>query len=435
MNYDLLAALMDSALLCRLFNNLLHFKFNPKLRYISGVTAMIMLTLRYFICLNVSENTEYSVRIVFNLAIFFIAFVFYADSIRKKILISFIYFVLMIISESVVMIIVTLATQQTIDYVIENNEAIRQACIFISKLLAFYLVEQLIVRFRVYRDVTFNYMKELTVILGFNFILFAFAIRVITYPEALNTNYQILLILTIGITFVSLLSTYLISKVAQKSRKEMEYQLELNRLEMENKYYEDMSNIVGNLRSLRHDMNNHIGIMLGLVKTKSYVDLKEYLDDIYADARDANDYIFLEDRALTILLNTKIGKATNLNIDMDIDITISSLPFNSKDMSTIIGNMLDNAIEAASKVKEQPFISLTMKKYDKYYTICCRNNFEFLPKEEDGRFLTTKKDTANHGMGISNIKSAMEHYNGKVSITITDVFEMLIEVEDRRKDA
>ena len=76
MNYDLLSSLMDSALLCRLFNNLLHFKFKSKYRYISGIVAMMVLALRYFICMNVSASTEYIVRILFNSAIFVIAFVF-----------------------------------------------------------------------------------------------------------------------------------------------------------------------------------------------------------------------------------------------------------------------------------------------------------------------------------------------------------------------
>ncbi len=434
MNYDLLASLMDSVLLCRFFNNLLHFKYNPKLRFISGVASMVCLTLRYIICMNVSESTEYIVRILFNVAIFVIAFIFYTDRIRKKILISFIYLIVMMISESLVMIILTMITQQTIDYVLQSNEAIRQACILISKLIAFYFIEQLSVRFRDYKEVTFSYMKELTIILLFNFLLFALAIRAITSPATINSNYQILLIMTIGITFVSLLSTYLISKVAQKSRKEMEYQLELTRLEMEHKYYEDMSDIVNNLRSLRHDINNHISIIHGLVDTKQYDDLKDYLKDIYADACHANDYIFLDNKALSILLNTKIGKATSLNVDMDIDITISSLPFNTKDMSIIIGNMLDNAIEAASKVTDNPYIHLTMTKKDHIFTICCRNNYLVIPEEQNGRFLTSKQDSKNHGMGISSIKSAVERYKGRVTIHVTDVFEIIIEVTDTQTD-
>ncbi len=434
MNYDLLASLMDSALLCRLFNNLLLFRFNPKLRFISGVAAMVILALRYFICINASEATEYIVRIVFNIAIFLIAFVFYTDGIRKKILISFIYFIVMIISESLVMIILTIASRETIDYVVHSNEAIRQACILVSKLIAFYLIEQISVRFRAYREVTFNYMKELTIILIFNFLLFALAIRAITSPATINSNYQILLLMTIGITLVSLLSTFLISKVAQKSHKEMEYQLELNWLKMENKYYEDMSDIVNNLRSLRHDINNHIGILHGLVETKQYDELKNYLTEIYADACHANDYIFLDNKELTILLNTKIGKATSFNIDMDIDITLSSLPFNTKDLSIIIGNMLDNAIEAASMVTDNPFIQLSMTKREHIYTICCRNNFLYAPKEQNGRFISNKKDSNNHGMGISCIKSAVERYKGRVTIHITDLFEMIIEVADITED-
>ncbi len=434
MNYDLLASVMDSALLYRLFDNLLHFRFNQKLRYISGVVALASLGLRYLICMHVTDETEYVIRLLFNLMIFIIAFAFYTDSIRKKILMGFIYFILMLISEAVVMLILTISTQKPIDYVLQNNEAIRQASIFVSKLIGFYLVEQLIVRFREYKDIAFNYMKELSLILVINFILFALAVQAITSPESTNSNYRILLIMTIGVTFVSLLSTYLISKVAQKSRKEMQYQLELNQLEMEHKYYEDMSDIVNNLRSLRHDMNNHIGIMLGLVDTKQYDDLKEYLTDIYADASHANDYIFLDDKALTILLNTKIGKATNLNIDMNVVVDVPSLPFNTKDMSIIIGNMLDNAIEAASQVENGPYITFAIHKFDNQYMICCQNNFVSKPKEQNGKFITSKKDAASHGMGISNIKTAVERYNGSVTINISDAFEMLIQVNDTNQD-
>ena len=432
MNYDLLASLMDSALLCRLFNNLLHFKFNPKLRYISGLASMIVLALRQFICMNVSDQTAFFVRIIFDLAIFVIAFVFYSDKIRKKILISFIYFIVMIVAEFAVMIVLTVATKQTVDYVVQNNETLRQASILISKLIAFYFVEQLIVRFRDYKEVNFHYMKELTIILISNFILFALAIRAITSPNSLNSNYRILLLMTIGITFVSLISTYLITKIAQKSRKEMDFQIELNRLEMENKHYEDMSDIVNNLRSLRHDMNNHIGIMLGLVDTKQYEDLKVYLNDIYADASHANDFIFLEDKTLSILLNAKIGKATSMDIDMDMDITTSYLPFSTKDTSIIIGNMLDNAIDAASKVIDHPYISLIISKQENHYTICCKNNFLTKPQEKNGRFITSKEDADNHGMGIMNIKSAVDRYKGHVTINITDVFEMIIKVDDIR---
>lgn len=435
MNYDLLASIMDSALLCRLFNNLLHFKFNHKWRYISGVVAMAVLALRYVICENIPESSVYAVRIVFNLAIFVIAFVFYTDKIRKKILIAFIYFVLMILSEFVVMIIITVSTQQTVDYIVTNHEGIRQACIFVSKLICFYLIEQLIVHFRDYKEITFNYMKELTLILIAYFLLFALAVRVITTPASVDTNYKLILIITLGISFISLLSAYLITKVAQKSRAEMEYKLELSQLEMEHKYYEDISDIVNNLRSLRHDMNNHIGIMLGLAKTKQYDDLNEYLQDIYSDASHANNYIFLEDKTLTILLNTKIGKATSLNVEMDIDIQVPSLPFNAKDMSTIVGNMLDNAIEAASQVREVPLITLTISKQNNLNTIRCINNYSTMPTEMDGKFITSKKDVANHGIGIANIRAAVERYKGNVTINITDVFEMIIEVEDTQKDS
>ena len=429
MIFDILGALIDSALLYRLFNNLLHFRFNPKYWYISGIASMMVLAMRYVICLGVSDFADYIIRIAFNIAIFLIAFIFYTDNTCKKIVISFLYFLVLLIAETLVMIILIISTQRTVEFIGNTHESINNACMFASKLIAFYLIEQLSFRFQYYKNITFHYMKELTIVLIFNFILFALAIRAVINPDSDNSNQNTLLIIVMGITFVSFLSSCLISMIAKKSRKEMEYQLELSRLEMEHKYYEDMSDILNNLRSLRHDMNNHIGIMHGLIDTKQYDDLKEYLKDIYTDACHSNDYIFLEDKTLSILLNTKIDKATSLNIDMDVDITISSLPFSIKDMSTIIGNMLDNAIEAAGKVTEHPFISVTMSKTGQYYRIYCRNNFLEKPKKQNGKFITNKKDNKNHEMGITNIKTAVNNYNGKVTINVTDVFEMIIEVE------
>ena len=70
-------------------------------------------------------------------------------------------------------------------------------------------------------------------------------------------------------------------KLTNLANKELETQLKMQQIELENKLNEDLSAVVQNLRSLRHDMNNHIGIIHGLLETKEYDLLNEYLDDMY----------------------------------------------------------------------------------------------------------------------------------------------------------
>ena len=70
-----------------------------------------------------------------------------------------------------------------------------------------------------------------------------------------------------------------------------------------------------NLRGLRHDMNTHMGILKGLTDFEQYDELKKYLDSIYTDIKRSNSFIVVPHPALSILINSKISKANDLNID------------------------------------------------------------------------------------------------------------------------
>ena len=91
--------------------------------------------------------------------------------------------------------------------------------------------------------------------------------------------------------------------------------LKLQQAEMEHKLTSDMTTVVENLRSLRHDMNNHMSILQGL---------------------------------LSILLNSKISKASQLGIKFETEILTSETPFSERDLCAVIDNVIENAIEASS---------------------------------------------------------------------------------------
>jgi sensor histidine kinase regulating citrate/malate metabolism len=89
-------------------------------------------------------------------------------------------------------------------------------------------------------------------------------------------------------------------------------------------------------------------------------------------------------------------------------------------MTVILGNILDNAIKAAAKVKDNSYINLKMK-YDKGRLLIQSDNpFAGKITEENGEILTSNADKENHGIGLQNIKKVIQKYDGIINIDYSD---------------
>ena len=120
---------------------------------------------------------------------------------------------------------------------------------------------------------------------------------------------------------------------------------------------------------------------------------------------------------LDIIISMKADKMKEMNIRFTLDgVVDGGLNLKPMDKCSIFANVLDNAIEAAS-VCENPFISLNIKKTDRFFVIKAINS---APKKVDAEKLlnstgyTSKKDKDHHGFGLMNVKRAVEDNNGMV---------------------
>ena len=86
------------------------------------------------------------------------------------------------------------------------------------------------------------------------------------------------------------------------------------------------------------------------------------------------------------------------------------------DLCAILGNLLDNALEAAGQVSEtdQRFIRLTIRRIHQMLVIKVENSFSTIPIQEDGVFQTTKRESGLHGWGLKSAQTAAEKYDGMV---------------------
>ena len=123
-----------------------------------------------------------------------------------------------------------------------------------------------------------------------------------------------------------------------------------------------------------------------------------------------------------IVIDSLIGywyvEAKKVGIDFSVNLNIPmEMPFRGADICLILGNLLENAVEAAQKAEGKKYIRLHMK-YDKNNLLLfVENNYKgVLIKTKDKRLKSTKTDAGNHGVGLSYVYRIAAKYHGVVTI-------------------
>ncbi len=250
--------------------------------------------------------------------------------------------------------------------------------------------------------------------------LFYFDNIFLTINAAITLSFSVMII-------ISFFAIYLLRKITKKSEEIMTTNLRMQQIEMEHKQNQDMAIVVEDLRALRHDMNNHMGVLQGLLSMKEYDDATDYLATITQELSVANSFIFIDNKILSVLINNKVTKARQMGITFEPEILVSTTPFTDGDLCALLGNILENAIEASSN-HENPYISFSMRKEKQQLLIQCDNTFTTAPIFENGNLVTTKANKAYHGIGTKTIRSIVDSYHGTLEFTVDELFHVNISI-------
>lgn len=223
---------------------------------------------------------------------------------------------------------------------------------------------------------------------------------------------MVLLFMVIAlITALILTGWYYISKEKKIQNLMGEYQKSI----LENNYLRLNEMYKGAARGM-HDYKNHILVIRELMATKSYDEAEVFVNTLCDNLKKENfaqTYTGVE--IVDAVLNVKQNEGTKNNIKTDIR---ASYPHNcgivSVDICTILGNLLDNAIEACAKVepKEKRHINVRISYTENIVMIKIENTVSENPFLSKTPLATTKKDRKSHGLGISIVKKTTEKYHG-----------------------
>lgn len=166
------------------------------------------------------------------------------------------------------------------------------------------------------------------------------------------------------------------------------------------------------IRALRHDMKNHILALQVLVQKKEVEEADNYLDSMQHFMKNPQEYVATGNDTIDSLLNYKIQKAKDVLNLVETKISIpEKLNLHSFDLNVVLGNLLDNAIDASAQTKEKELkIMMKLDKGVLFLNIC--NSCRGIAEGKRSILETTKSDKMNHGIGLKNVRRIVEKYHG-----------------------
>ena len=173
------------------------------------------------------------------------------------------------------------------------------------------------------------------------------------------------------------------------------------------------------LRDMRHNMKNNLVSILAYAENGDNEKIIRFVNEIMEEGGIKTSTVT---NSGNIVIDSLIGywyvEAKKVGIDFSVNLNIPmEMPFRGADICLILGNLLENAVEAAQKAEGKKYIRLHMK-YDKNNLLLfVENNYKgVLIKTKDKRLKSTKTDAENHGVCLSSVYRIAAKYHGVVTI-------------------
>ena len=192
-------------------------------------------------------------------------------------------------------------------------------------------------------------------------------------------------------------------------------ELVLNQISDMKKHIEEVEKLYRDIRSMRHDMGNHIQTLEHLVAHNNMDDATEYLEHLKNEWDEVSPEIKTGSPVIDVILMEKLREAKERQIRFLSDFHYpENTKLNAFDLSVIMNNALNNCMENVSG--DDPYISISSFRKNSIFMITIKNSFWGQLNFGDSDLPETTKSGREHGMGLNNIRRVARMYMGDISL-------------------
>lgn len=222
------------------------------------------------------------------------------------------------------------------------------------------------------------------------------------------------------VILLNIVSLFIIGKIYQRENKQ---RVQLTETTHEKEFH----SLVASVRSDRHDLNNHLTVISGLLKIGNYTDTENYVKELIGDIQVNNQVLKIKHPILASVLFTKMEKFKRAHIPFSLNISSEGIMnlISSTDFIRLMSNLLDNGYDATMELPiDERKISLEMiDLYDKF-VIEIKNSSTLKTFDEtffqNEHSTKPKEHSRSRGFGLSIVKEITLKYNGTLEVKVDE---------------
>lgn len=410
----------------RFYNHFLTQKsMKQNLRYI-GLGSLLVGTA----ILNVAFEAA-NVLLLFSFSVFFVlGWLFYSGKIHVKVIMASFMMLFSFVMELFAALLLAAVFGDVLGEIRTNSMLLFLGGV-ISKILLILFME-IVIRLK-RRDASQVNLKSWFLILSIPVISVILSITSVYEPIVSNKFSGAAVFSSISILLINLFVFHLLDHTVQQVNETNHYKYREKQLLMQTEHFENIIEGYHQVRRVRHDMMNHLVVLHGYLQNEQCDDAIEYIKKINESIDFNRIGIVSNNVAIDALISNRKSKAIKAGIYFEEKVSLpGKLQIDDMDMCIVIGNILNNAIEACQRMKNEQMkkhIMLNINYRKGHIFIEVENTYDMRTiTQEDGRFISSKKHQCKYdvGLGMSNIERIINKYGG---VYQTDFSEAIFKIK------
>jgi len=219
--------------------------------------------------------------------------------------------------------------------------------------------------------------------------------------------HPLFLVVLIGLLYTNIIMIYFTNKTSEQAQLKKDFEIAEHHYAMQQEYYDQLRVQQEETRALWHDISKYLRASQIDKSDEALQEVQQMLDSI-------TQVVDVNNRVVSVILNEYFQVAKDAEVSIDLDVMVPTELFvTAADLYVLLGNTLDNAIEACAELpKEHRRISLKLKKHNSmlYYEISNPYDEKHLHRARG----------IYHGFGLRNVAKCVEKYRGKLDINASE---------------
>ena len=232
-------------------------------------------------------------------------------------------------------------------------------------------------------------------------------------PEYSTTDYYARLIAIAGFAVAYVWGFYYMVSLLEKESQMQKLRLLHEQTQNQMHLYQSMKKRYEQQRRFSHDYKNQLNCIQGMIGSGQTKEALAYISGLTGSFQYNEMCVNTEHAVVNVMLNQKYQEACDKGIVMTmVSGNLSGLTISEEDIVTLLGNLIDNAIEACEKLAENKVIQFKMVLEEDQLVLSIRNPVKDAVQIKDNRIVTSKRDKSQHGIGLLNVDSVIRKNNG-----------------------